>query len=38
MKLRRKKIKQRHMWFSLWQHESAPTNQPNLKPLRVSER
>ena len=26
MKLRQK-IKQRHMWFSLWQHELSPINQ-----------
>jgi len=38
MKLRRKKIKQRHMWFSLWQHELAPVNQANLIPVKVSER
>lgn len=38
MKLRRKKIKQRHMWFSLWQHESSPANQANLTQVKVSER
>lgn len=38
MKLRRKKIKQRHMWFSLWQHELSPVHQANLTPVKVSER
>ncbi|ACQ93070.1 hypothetical protein Tola_1455 [Tolumonas auensis DSM 9187] len=38
MKLRRKKIRQRHMWFSLWQYELSPVNQPNLMPVKVSER
>ncbi len=38
MQLRRKKIRQRHMWFSLWQYELSPVNQPNLMPVKVSER
>jgi|GEM_PF-3980664 hypothetical protein len=38
MKFRRKKIRQRHMWFSLWQHELTPENQPNMMPVKVSER
>ena len=38
MKLRRKHNRQRHMWFTLWQYELPAVNQPNLMPVKVSER